>query len=227
MNKEKYMKRIFGICVIFLIILLCFNWNYSFGAATIKDKARDIIDNLEENPDALENADLNQLNEWIEVLEDADENLGGYPAAATDQDLKTNINRLLEYTLYPQREVLEQEQEEQQQQQQQQEQDGEEAEESPAFSHGSWIAPDDYNPGELQDADEIINMGNVIIGVFKFVGMVVSILALIVLGVKYMVGSVEEKAEYKQTMWPYIVGAGLLFATTTILSIIEALAKEI
>lgn len=226
MNKEKYMKKIFGICVIFLIILLCFSWNTSFGAATIKDKAREIIDNLEENPDAIENVDLNQLNEWIEVLEDADENLGGNPAAATDQDLKTKINRALDYTLYPQRQVLEQEQEEQQQQQQQQNGD-DEAEESPAFSHGSWIAPEDYNPGELQDADEIINIGNVIIGVFKFIGMVVSILALIVLGVKYMVGSVEEKAEYKQTMWPYIVGAGLLFATTTILSIIEALAKEI
>ena len=225
MNKEKCMKRIFGICVIFLIILLCFSWNTSFGAATIKDKARDIIDNLEENPDALENADLNLLNEWIEVLEDADENLGGAPAAATDQDLKTKISRVLNYTLYPQRQVLEQEQEQQEQEEQQQQE--EEAEESPAFSHGSWIAPDDYNPGELQDADEIIDIGNVIIGVFKFIGMVVSILALIVLGVKYMVGSVEEKAEYKQTMWPYIVGAGLLFATTTILSIIEALAKEI
>lgn len=225
MNKEKCMKKIFGICVIFLIILLCFSWNYSFGAETIKDKARDIIDNLEENPDALENADLNLLNEWIEVLEDADENLGGSPAAATDQDLKTKISRVLNYTLYPQRQVLEQEQEQQEQEEQQQQE--EEAEESPAFSHGSWIAPDDYNPGELQDADEIINIGNVIIGVFKFIGMVVSILALIVLGVKYMVGSVEEKAEYKQTMWPYIVGAGLLFATTTILSIIEALAKEI
>ena len=146
-----------------------------------------------------------------------------YPAAAMDQNRKSQISLIMQ-KLDPKIAELEQEQAEQQQQQQN---GDDEAEESPAFSHGSWIAPEDYNPGELQDADEIINIGNVIIGVFKFIGMVVSILALIVLGVKYMVGSVEEKAEYKQTMWPYIVGARLLFATTTILSIIEALAKEI
>lgn len=223
MNKEKYMKKIFGICVIFLIILLCFSWNYSFGAETIESKAQKLLKEYKDNPDIIDSLDLNTAQYWKETLEAYDEDLGTNPAAAMDQDRKSQISLIMQ-KLNPKIAELEQEQAEQQQQQQN---GDDEAEESPAFSHGSWIEPEDYNPGELQDADEIINIGNVIIGVFKFVGMVVSILALIVLGVKYMVGSVEEKAEYKQTMWPYIVGAGLLFATTTILSIIEALAKEI
>ena len=224
MNKEKCMKKIFGICVIFLIILLCFSWNYSFGAETIESKAQKLLEQYKNNHDIIDSLDLETARYWKETLEAYDEDLGMYPAAAMDQDRKSQISLIMQ-KLDPKIAELEQEQAEQQQQQQQNGDD--EAEESPAFSHGSWIAPEDYNPGELQDADEIINIGNVIIGVFKFIGMVVSILALIVLGVKYMVGSVEEKAEYKQTMWPYIVGAGLLFATTTILSIIEALAKEI
>lgn len=99
--------------------------------------------------------------------------------------------------------------------------------ESPPFSDGSWVTPDDYKPGDLTNADSIQDMGNNIIGVIQFVGSFLSVIVLVVLGIKYMMGSVEERAEYKKTMWPYIVGAFLLFATTTLLSIIESLSGEI
>ena len=51
-------------------------------------------------------------------------------------------------------------------------------------------------------------------------GSVVAVLILVVLGIKYMMGSTEEKAEYKKTLIPYIVGAALIFAASNIASMV-------
>jgi amino acid transporter len=103
----------------------------------------------------------------------------------------------------------------------------EEPTETPPFSSGSWINADDYNPGLMQGADKIKDVGNKIIGVFQFVGTCASVIVVSIIGIKYMIGSVEEKAEYKKTMWPYIVGAILVFGITNLLPIIYTLAKQI
>ena len=63
---------------------------------------------------------------------------------------------------------------------------------------------------------DIQELGNKIIGVLQAVGIVVSVVIVIVLGIKYMMGSVEEKAEYKKTMMPYLIGAALIFAASAI-----------
>ena len=47
-----------------------------------------------------------------------------------------------------------------------------------------------------------------------------SVVALMIIGVKYMLGSVEEKAEYKKTMRPYVIGAFMLFGITNLLGIL-------
>ena len=68
---------------------------------------------------------------------------------------------------------------------------------------------------------------NNFITVIQVVGSIASVVALIIIGIRYMYSSVEEKAEYKKTMWPYFIGAILVFATTTILSVIETISKQI
>ena len=45
-------------------------------------------------------------------------------------------------------------------------------------------------------------------------------------GIRYMVGSVEEKAQYKSLMFPYVLGAILLFSGTTLLNLIYRLATN-
>ena len=50
---------------------------------------------------------------------------------------------------------------------------------------------------------------------------------LAVLGVKYMLGSVEEKAEYKKDLIPYFIGAVLLFAICTIVKVLQTLGSSI
>ena len=49
---------------------------------------------------------------------------------------------------------------------------------------------------------------------------------LMVLGIKYMMGSAEEKAEYKKTMIPYLIGAVLLFAAVNLATYIYGIAEK-
>ena len=47
-----------------------------------------------------------------------------------------------------------------------------------------------------------------------------------VIGIKYMMGSAEEKAEYKKTMIPYLIGAVLLFAAVNLATYIYGIAEK-
>ena len=69
-------------------------------------------------------------------------------------------------------------------------------------------------------ANEVGELGNSIVGILQVVGIVLSVIVLIVIGIKYMMGSAEEKAEYKKTMIPYIVGAALIFAASAFAQVI-------
>ena len=73
----------------------------------------------------------------------------------------------------------------------------------------------------------ITNVGNGIVTIITTIGSILSVIVLIILGIKYMMGSVEEKAEYKKTMMPYIIGAALVFAASTIAGIIYNIATHI
>lgn len=86
----------------------------------------------------------------------------------------------------------------------------------------------DFNPSnwepnsttEVTGADRLLDFGNIIIGILRTVGTIISVAVLAILGIKYMLGSVEEKATYKETMRPYLIGAVLVFGITNILAII-------
>lgn len=84
------------------------------------------------------------------------------------------------------------------------------------------IQPDDYKPSDLNQTDyyKPFKMAGVILNAITVTGVVVAVITVMFLGIKYMVGSVEEKAEYKKTMMPILVGMILLFCTSTIVSII-------
>ena len=84
---------------------------------------------------------------------------------------------------------------------------------------------DDYkgNPG---NADKLVSKAEDILGIIQVVGTVISVIMLMVIGIKYMMGSVEEKAEYKETLKPYLIGAFLLFTGTLIPQIIYKLAQN-
>lgn len=72
-----------------------------------------------------------------------------------------------------------------------------------------------------------MDFGNIIIGAIRVVGVVVLVATLMIIGIKYMTGSVSEKAEYKKTMIPYLVGAFVFLALTQLIAVIIDVASAV
>ena len=81
--------------------------------------------------------------------------------------------------------------------------------------------------GEGSTTGNLKTTGNKTITILSVIGSLISVIVLIVLGIKYMLGSTEEKAEYKKTMLPYLIGAILVFATSNLVHIIYEIGKDI
>ncbi len=84
------------------------------------------------------------------------------------------------------------------------------------------IDPNDYQPGEMtgNDSKTIVAKASIILGAIRNISVIVSVIILMVIGFKYIIGSAEQKANYKQTMVPYIIGCIMAVAGTTIVSFI-------
>lgn len=74
------------------------------------------------------------------------------------------------------------------------------------------------------ESEDFMDKAGRVITVVQTVGSIASVVCLIVIGIKYMTGSVEEKAEYKKTLVPYVIGAALVFTITNLLSIVYHIA---
>lgn len=79
------------------------------------------------------------------------------------------------------------------------------------------IDPTQIQAGEDTEADDtILKVGNTVLTIVTNVGMILAVVLVAILGVKYMMGSTEEKAEYKKSLIPYLVGAVLVFGASAI-----------
>ena len=91
----------------------------------------------------------------------------------------------------------------------------------------------DIDPAAINGQDSSVNVakvqtvGNQIATIIRNVGIVLAVLILMVLGIKYMMGSAEEKAEYKKTMIPYLVGAIILFGASAIATMVINFSKSV
>ena len=84
-------------------------------------------------------------------------------------------------------------------------------------------AGDDYEStvsglfdGGSADTTNLESVGANIVDIVTTIGIIVAVVVLLVLGIKYMMGSASEKAEYKKTMIPYLIGAVLIFGASAI-----------
>lgn len=89
------------------------------------------------------------------------------------------------------------------------------------------------NPGFYEPTDttgnntKFIEIGNIIISVMQVLGTVIAVVAMMVIGIRYMFGSLQDRANFKETMIPYLIGAIMVFAIPTILKIIFDLVNSI
>lgn len=80
----------------------------------------------------------------------------------------------------------------------------------------------------LGNADtKMTEIGSMILTTVTNVAMILAVVVIAVLGVKYMMGSTEEKAEYKKTMIPYLIGAILVFGAGAIGQFVVDLGQNI
>lgn len=80
-----------------------------------------------------------------------------------------------------------------------------------------------YKPSGATESTELNKKAGIILNVITNIGIILSVLMPAILGVKYMLGSLEQRAEYKKDMVPYLVGAFLLFGIGTVLKILQAI----
>lgn len=88
--------------------------------------------------------------------------------------------------------------------------------------------PEHFNPKD-NAKDEVLLKGKaqIILGYINVIGVILSVITISIVGLKYMFGSVEEKAEYKKTVVMYLLGAFLLFSVTTIPNILYNVSQSI
>lgn len=95
-----------------------------------------------------------------------------------------------------------------------------------------------YNPatflntveGKAQSAgdnDKVADIAGKVIALIRNLAIVIGIVMLSIIGIKYMVGSAEEKASYKKTLIPLVVGIILVVAATSIISMVFSFATKV
>lgn len=91
-----------------------------------------------------------------------------------------------------------------------------------------YLNPENYEPNELKtsDVEGLGVYGGKIAGFIRVIGTIISVGALMIIGIRFMIGSAEEKAEYKDRMYPYIIGAVFLFAASNLVDVIYELVKD-
>ena len=99
----------------------------------------------------------------------------------------------------------------------------------PNLSYSKSINPSNWTPDTYtqEEVKEIVDTASIVVSVIRVVGVIVTVIVLLALGIKYMTGSVSEKAEYKKSMIPYVVGAVIFFGLSQILSLVISVVTEL
>lgn len=72
----------------------------------------------------------------------------------------------------------------------------------------------------------IQKVGGYVLGLVQTIGMAVAVLILVILGIKYIVSSPEDKATIKDKASMYVVGAIIIFAASGLVGMVSKFATE-
>ena len=87
------------------------------------------------------------------------------------------------------------------------------------------LQPDSLTPNYSGDSSKIQATAGKIMGMIRNISVIAAVIIIMILGVKFMLGSVEEKAEYKKSFMPLIIGIVLVVAATSIAAFIFNMAS--
>ena len=85
-----------------------------------------------------------------------------------------------------------------------------------AADAGAGTVVDKLNHDKTVGQDQITNLVTSVMSFIWILSIVVAVVVIMYTGLKFIVGSANEKAEYKKSLVPIVVGVLLLVAATTI-----------
>lgn len=89
----------------------------------------------------------------------------------------------------------------------------------------------EIDPSKLQANSDAIaesaisGFAGKVMGLIRNVGIVAAVIILMIIGLQYLTGSVEQKADYKKSLMPYVVGVIVLFGASAIAEFVIRIAK--
>ena len=99
----------------------------------------------------------------------------------------------------------------------------------PNYSYADDIGLGDLNSyqGSGTSSYKFQTKANKVFTIIKATGTVISVIMLTAIGIKFLLGSAEEKADYKKSLIPYIIGAAMIFLGSWLPQLIYDLTNEI
>lgn len=93
------------------------------------------------------------------------------------------------------------------------------------------IDTNSFNPWNTQpegiDGTTVTKYTNKVIGPLSTFGIIVSVIGLMILGLKYITAGVTEKADYKKSLMPVVIGICMIVFIFSILGILNTLGDSI
>ena len=87
---------------------------------------------------------------------------------------------------------------------------------TPVFAVSASNVLANVNVTNPPDTTSIMGLVNNVLGFLQWAAIIGGVLIITVLGIKYMMGSLEEKAEYKKSLIPLVVGVVVVMGATSI-----------
>ena len=84
---------------------------------------------------------------------------------------------------------------------------------------------DNRGKGEAGNMDGVKDVAGNVIKLIRNVAAIAAVVIISILGIKYMIGSTEERAEYKKSFIPLIVGIVVVLAASSIASLIFSMGS--
>ena len=85
------------------------------------------------------------------------------------------------------------------------------------------IDPDKYDPSKegaltAEETQIVIDKVGGVLGWIRNIAIIVAVISLMIIGLKYIMGSASEKAKYKETFLPWVIGCVVSIIGTTMVS---------
>ena len=93
---------------------------------------------------------------------------------------------------------------------------------TPVFANSTIIDELESEVSEPQGAgrSKILELVGTILGFLRWVAVIGGVVLITIIGIKYMMGSLEEKAQYQKSFIPLIVGIVVVMGAVTIANLI-------